>query len=61
MYLPTSSAKIMLVSLEGWVDRACRTALREQPLALSSSTGWMLATSGLVDDLEDSKKLHKCV
>lgn len=50
MNLPISSAKMILVSLEGCVERACRTALREQPL-LSSSTGWMLATSGLVEDL----------
>lgn len=53
MYLPTSSARMMLVSLEGWVERACRTALREQPLPLSSSTAWMLATSGLVEDLQE--------
>lgn len=52
MYLPTSSAKMMLVSLEGWVERAWRTALREQPLLSSSSTAWMLATSGLVEDLK---------
>ncbi len=52
MHLPTSSARMMLVSLEGCVERAWRTALFEQPLLLSSSTGWMLATSGLVDDLE---------
>lgn len=44
---------MILVSLEGWVERAWRTALLEQPLLLSSSTAWMLATSGLVDDLED--------
>lgn len=50
MDLPISSAKMILVSLEGCVERACRTALREQPL-LSSSTGWILATSGLVEDL----------
>lgn len=41
---------MILVSLEGCVERACRTALREQPL-LSSFTGWMCATSGLVEDL----------
>lgn len=49
--LPTSSARMMLVSLEGCVDRAWRTALLEQALPGSSSTAWMLATSGLVEDL----------
>lgn len=52
MYSPTSSARMMLVSLEGCVDRAWRTAFLEQPLPASSSTAWILATSGLVDDLE---------
>lgn len=42
---------MMLVSRAGWVDKARRTALREHPLLLSSSTAWMLATSGLVEDL----------
>ncbi len=61
MYLPTSSARMMLVSLEGWVERAWRTALREQPLLLSSSTAWMLATSGLVEDLEDYDQKNKFI
>lgn len=50
---PMSSARMILVSLAGWVDMAWRTALREQPLLLSSSTAWMLATSGLVEDLKN--------
>lgn len=53
MYLPTSSARMILVSLDGWVDIAWRTALLEQPLLLSSSTAWMLATSGLVEVLKN--------
>lgn len=51
-YLPTSSAIMMLVSLEGCVESAWTTALREQPWLLSSSTAWMLATSGLLEDLD---------
>lgn len=49
--LPMSSARMILVSRAGWVDIAWRTAVREHPLLLSSSTAWMLATSGLVEDL----------
>lgn len=61
MYLPTSSARMILVSLEGWVERAWRTALREQPLLPSSSTAWMLATSGLVEDLKNMTRKKKQV
>lgn len=53
LLLPTSSARIILVSLDGCVERAWRTAFREQPLMWSSSTAWMLATSGLVEDLKN--------
>lgn len=59
-YLPTSSPRMILVSLEGWVERAWRTALREQPLLLSSSTAWMLATSGLVEDLTNMTRNRSC-
>lgn len=46
---------MMLVSLEGWVERAWRTALWEHSLLTSTSTASMLATSGLVEDLEVRK------
>lgn len=49
----------MLVSLEGWVDRAWRTAFLEQPRPLTSSTAWMLATSGLVEVLEEYNQKKK--
>lgn len=52
---------MMLVSLEGWVERAWRTAFCEQPLLLSSATAWMLATSGLVEDLEDYEQKNKFI
>lgn len=60
LFLPTSSARIILVSRDGCVERAWRTAFREQPLMWSSSTAWMLATSGLVEDLKnkDSDKSY---
>ena len=58
VYLPTFSARMMLVSREGWVERAWTTALREHSLLLSTSTAWILATSGLVEDLKDNKPGH---